>query len=1173
MGYKTRIAAVLSSVLASAGAWIAASGPSASAQVAGTITVNCSPGAAGRRAISPLIYGLNYQGFADPWLTGDNNRQLDWDGKFGWGVSTRRFGGDATSRYNWRIGNVENAGFNNTFANGFAVFTGNTTSKVWEHFLDENKVKGLGSTYSVPMLGWVAKDATSTTPSSGGVPANVPQSTTSNASSTADIADLVTAVGTSPVSANGRRAVDVYILDNEPDIWHSTHSDVAKGLNRTNLSQAGVSTAELVQRSKEYADAIRSRDAGAKVAGPAVSGPYGMVFSGSDRALQTSSGGPNPEFNANGQFLADYLMKANAAGVGLNYVDVHYYAGYANAEGNSYDNSIYNMGTGPTLSAKRIENVQGLWKPGYKTERAPGAQGDDFAFTFIPGDPGDARILPRVQAAIDTKYPGLGITIGEYNFGGPQYMSGALAQAEALGRFAQAGVYSAYYWPSAADYRVYPTERIPVGFGFKAYRNYNGTGGQFGDVYMPSSVPTALDGKVSLHASTNAAGTKTTLVALNLDPANAANTTISLSGCSTGATATRWTYAAAETTPSGAQATGWTAANRPTAFTNAGNTAVSSGSFTTSLPAYSINVIEITNSASPVPANSTLPAIAGTTTVGQTLSTSNGTWTNSPTSYTYQWQSCDASGNNCNSIAGATNQTYVLVSGDAGRTIRVAVTATNSGGNSTPAVSSQTAAIAGQPNSSAEVVFNVGAFGSGWTSWSNGGAPTIVNSKLTYNLPADPSEFMSFSRSTAIASAPAALEFKVKTNVTSFGFQAFNGNTGLGGLSVSLPAAGTDGYRVVSVPWSSLFSGPAPSTFTTFYLNPASTAAQAIDFEYVRLTTGSNPPPPVNTVLPVISGTTTSGQTLTATNGTWNNSPTSFARVWQRCNSTGASCTPISGATAQSYTLVPADVGSTIRVNVTATNATGSAGATSAQTAVIAPVGSVPVNTALPTITGTVQVGSVLSVSNGTWTNAPTTYTRSWQRCDGAGANCVAIAGATAATYTLVAADAAKTIRVVVGASNASGTGAAVTTAQSGLIRYVDNVFNATLGAGWGTYSSAGAAGTVGSGLLTFNLPVGASQFTSYSKSTAITPAPVRLEFRVKTTSSTLSFNSVNGTTLTNGNTITLPAPAADGFRTVVVNWTTLFPTTPPATMTGFYLNPAGTAAQQMQFSYLRLIR
>ena len=97
---------------------------------------------------------------------------------------------------------------------------------------------------------------------------------------------------------------------------------------------------------------------------------------------------------------------------------------------------------------------------------------------------------------------------------------------------------------------------------------------------------------------------------------------------------------------------------------------------------------------------------------------------------------------------------------------------------------------------------------------------------------------------------------------------------------------------------------------------------------------GSNGPS--NTALPAISGSAASGQTLTTTPGTWTSSATpTFTYAWQRCNSTGASCAAISGATATTYVVQAADVGSTLRAQVTATNAQGMAAATSAQTAVV----------------------------------------------------------------------------------------------------------------------------------------------------------------------------------------------------------------------------------------------
>jgi hypothetical protein len=95
---------------------------------------------------------------------------------------------------------------------------------------------------------------------------------------------------------------------------------------------------------------------------------------------------------------------------------------------------------------------------------------------------------------------------------------------------------------------------------------------------------------------------------------------------------------------------------------------------------------------------------------------------------------------------------------------------------------------------------------------------------------------------------------------------------------------------------------------------------------------------PSNTAAPTIGGTPQTGQTLTASPGKWTGSPT-FSYAWQRCNAQGASCAAISGATAQTYAVQTADVGSTLRVAVTAKDASGSTTATSSQTAVVTQAG------------------------------------------------------------------------------------------------------------------------------------------------------------------------------------------------------------------------------------------
>ena len=99
--------------------------------------------------------------------------------------------------------------------------------------------------------------------------------------------------------------------------------------------------------------------------------------------------------------------------------------------------------------------------------------------------------------------------------------------------------------------------------------------------------------------------------------------------------------------------------------------------------------------------------------------------------------------------------------------------------------------------------------------------------------------------------------------------------------------------------------------------------------------------------------------------------------------------------------------------------------ATIAASAVMAAIAAVPQNTALPTITGSPQVGQTLTANDGSWSNAPTSFSYVWLRCNPQGRSCNQIGGATQKTYLLVAADQGKTVRVRVTATNADGSGAA----------------------------------------------------------------------------------------------------------------------------------------------------
>jgi len=100
----------------------------------------------------------------------------------------------------------------------------------------------------------------------------------------------------------------------------------------------------------------------------------------------------------------------------------------------------------------------------------------------------------------------------------------------------------------------------------------------------------------------------------------------------------------------------------------------------------------VTAPAPAAPSNTTAPVVSGQAVEGQALTTSNGGWTGSPSSFGYQWEDCSSAGGSCTIIAGASASSYTLQPGDVGSTIRSVVTASNAGGAGTQA-SAQTAVV------------------------------------------------------------------------------------------------------------------------------------------------------------------------------------------------------------------------------------------------------------------------------------------------------------------------------------------------------------------------------------------------------------------------------------------------------------------------------------------------
>jgi hypothetical protein len=361
------------------------------------------------------------------------------------------------------------------------------------------------------------------------------------------------------------------------------------------------------------------------------------------------------------------------------------------------------------------------------------------------------------------------------------------------------------------------------------------------------------------------------------------------------------------------------------------------------------------------PASTAAPAITGSLQGGMPLTVTAGTWYPTAASYAYQWQRNTGSG--FADIAAATNPTYFTVSADVTATIRARVTATNTYGSV-----AVTAAAVGPVTSGAPVNRVLPIIGG----VVKRGAPLAVNSGTW---------------------SPSG----------SFSFQwqrdegdGFADITGANGTSYT-PTVDDLGFplRVVV---------KATNPFGSAIVTTAATGNVATDL-------------PRNVGAPGIAGTAKRTLTLTASAGTWTPAGATFAYQWQRDDGDGFE--NITNATAASYVLVTADVDTTIRVVVGATNVDGSTTAASAPTTVV--VAATPGNRVAPGLTGGSRVGDTLTSTDGAWSPAAASFAYQWQRH--AGATYTDIAGATAKTYTLVTADAGATVRIKVTAANSDGTG------------------------------------------------------------------------------------------------------------------------------------------------------
>ncbi|MBP0956735.1 MAG: hypothetical protein J5997_05135 [Oscillospiraceae bacterium] len=268
-------------------------------------------------------------------------------------------------------------------------------------------------------------------------------------------------------SAEG--GINGYFLDSEPDKWSE---------NFPVLNEPPLTFAELADRSAELANAVKAIDSNAFVFGPSLSGLKGCIDLGNSSGRAISD--PQNEYS---WFIDYYLSEMRARSVEKGYrlldvLDVHYYT-----EAQTPLGVDILTGTDDISNAFRMQSVRTLWDPDF-TENSPTVM---MYKQFTP-------IIPTLQASIRMNYPKTRLSFSEYDFGGGDNMSGAIAEIDALGIFASQEVYLACLSPQSDKY---PFQKAALNL----FTDYDGKGSGFGSslVYSDnendnmSSVYAALD--------------------------------------------------------------------------------------------------------------------------------------------------------------------------------------------------------------------------------------------------------------------------------------------------------------------------------------------------------------------------------------------------------------------------------------------------------------------------------------------------------------------------------------------------------------------------------------------------------------------------------------------------------------------------------------------------------
>ena len=516
-----------------------------------TITIN----PAQTKSISPYIYGINfYSGVtgAPPQLTFD------------------RAGGNRWTAYNWET-NASNAGSDYLYENDDYLSSSTVPAEAVRSFIAGDQSNGLASLMTVQLQGLVSGDE------SGPVSVTNPPDLTRFK----QVVDQKSTVSSAPFTINPPTTdanvfMDEFVwaldqkfsgmeifganpthptfvsLDNEPELWNSTHLEV-QGPNP-------VTSDDYIAKTITMTEALKNQFPDMVIFGPV---HYGF------QGLYNWQGELSATPNGANWFPDKYLtaLSTASASYGKPLVDVYDFHWYAE----EYDaNGTRSLDlTGTTLTAAQVQLIvqspRNLWDPTFTDS----TNSNPWIYQELGSTP--IKLLARLQSKINAEFPGMKISITEYESGGWNHIAGTIAQADNLGIFGSQGVFAANFWPPNGTYSY------ALG-GFRAFRDFDGAGANFGDTSLQSTSSNVANVVVYASSDSSTPG-RFVFVAINR---SISSQVTAISGQTLSGSAKLY-----QMTATSAQG------QNPVAPVSAGTMTVSGSTLTLTLPALSVTTIEV----------------------------------------------------------------------------------------------------------------------------------------------------------------------------------------------------------------------------------------------------------------------------------------------------------------------------------------------------------------------------------------------------------------------------------------------------------------------------------------------------------------------------------------------------------------------------------------------------